>query len=397
MGKRAKNKGYGHGGIYPDAKRPGHFIIRVPFGHSRSVTRRAADAKTAERVYAEILEQRKNELNPDGANKTLQALSSEWWERVVKPRQETSKPFAPKTLADYRDTIEKYLLPKWGTHRLHEITALLVVDMFHALRREYSEAQAHRVLTKLHMLLEAARRWRYVKYNAVEDARKDLPPRVVGEKIPLTIEETLRLFLAVTGHRLAALYHVALTFGLRAGELLGLQWGDVDWKERTITIRRQVQEVKGKQQMRNRTKGYMEARVLPLPPHLFTLLAAEYEKKISLYIFPNDEGREMSPSNFARHFRGGVTRRYTRKDGTPSQATIAGVRLKAKLPSYVTLHTFRHTVSTRLMEMGTPEEIRAAILGHGKKGITQHYSHATLENMRTWLERLEREVLRLAA
>ena len=46
------------------------------------------------------------------------------------------------------------------------------------------------------------------------------------------------------------------------------------------------------------------------------------------------------------------------------------------------------------MELGCPEEIRAGILGHNRKGITQFYSHARLNTMRTWLELWDAELER---
>ena len=52
-------------------------------------------------------------------------------------------------------------------------------------------------------------------------------------------------------------------------------------------------------------------------------------------------------------------------------------------------HHLRHTVATRLMEQGTPNEIRDAIMGHGKKGIRGHYAHATIKAMREALQKYE--------
>jgi integrase len=62
----------------------------------------------------------------------------------------------------------------------------------------------------------------------------------------MTGEDVQRLFAYIAGHRWAGLYYIALMLGLRLGELLGLQWDDIDWEKKTITVQRQAQEVRGK-------------------------------------------------------------------------------------------------------------------------------------------------------
>jgi integrase len=382
---------YGQGGIYDDPQRPGHKIVVVPLGHGRPIRRRAVDAKTAEKLYADLIARRDADLDIAGGAKTLHQLFIEWRDKVLVPRQETKRALAPKTIADYRDTIARYLLPGWGNYRLEEFNVPLVLEIYHTLRRQHSENVAHRALTKLRMLLQVAIRRRYVDRNAVDDARPEIPPLERTEKPPMTIEETHRLLAVVANLRLATLYYVALILGLRVGEILGLQWGDIDWQHKTITIRRQVQEVEGRKAVRMGTKTSAGSRTLPIPPALYHRLRTQWEAGVqSVFIFPNDEGGALSPSNFARHFHGG---RIGHKNKNGQDQRIIGVRQKANLPDHVTPHTWRHAVATRLMELGVSEEIRAAILGHRKKGITQHYSHATLKTMREALERLERLIV----
>jgi integrase len=106
-------------------------------------------------------------------------------------------------------------------------------------------------------------------------------------------------------------------------------------------------------------------------------------------MFPSEEGTPLIPSNFERQWRGGLARSYTKKHGTCGKSVIVGVRQKVGLGASVKFHHLRHTVATRLMEQGTPDEIRDAIMGHGKKGIGGHYAHATIKAMREALEKYE--------
>jgi len=303
------------------------------------------------------------------------------------------KGLAPKTLDDYRKTIARYLLPDWGAYRLEEFeqNVTLVLDVQAALRRMYGPATAHRAIAKLSMVFNAAVRWQIMRFNPVMMVREDLPIYKRQEPVPLTPEQTIYVLHTVEGHRLGALYHIALTLGLRLGEILGLQWDDIDWQAQTIAIRRQVQETGGRVTVRNATKTDAALRVLPLPPRLLSRLRQAWETRgDSLFVFTSEDGTVLIPSNFERHWRGGVARRYTKKDGTVGKSVITGIRQKAGLSATVKFHHLRHTVATRLMEQGTPDEIRDAIMGHGKKGIRGHYAHATIAAMRVALNQYER-------
>ena len=381
--------GYGDGSIYESPKGSGRWIAQVPDGHGKYLRRRAKSEKDAKVTKANLISERdeKKRLKLDlrGGLKTLEAfVVDEWWP-ACKARN-----LAPKTLEDYSTTVELYLLKAWGQYTLDEITVPLVYEIHRALVATYSDDRAHRVLAKLSMILRAAIRRRYIAFNAVEDARAELPALERKEPEPLTPDQTMALLLVVEAHRLCVLYHLAITIGLRLGELLGLQWGDIDWRAKTITIRRQVQEVHGKVEVKVGAKTKAGNRILPLPPRILARLRALWEQRAdSMFLFPSDEGTVMAPSNFERHFRGGKTGK---------RKTITGMRAKAGLPATVKFHHLRHTASTRIMEMSTPDEIRDCIFGWGKKkSIRAHYSHATLDAMRKVLEAHEQEMWREAA
>ena len=77
-------------------------------------------------------------------------------------------------------------------------------------------------------------------------ARLVSSPRVPRAQIhPLTPVEVKKLLTAVQGHRLAALYTVAVAKGLRQGEALGLRWEDVNLEAGTISIRASLARVDG--------------------------------------------------------------------------------------------------------------------------------------------------------
>ena len=90
----------------------------------------------------------------------------------------------------------------------------------------------------LHKALSQAVEWRMVPRNAAEAVRA---PRPSPEEMrPLSAEETRRFLEAARGDRLEALYVLAVTTGMRQGELLALKWQDVDLENATLGVRRTV-------------------------------------------------------------------------------------------------------------------------------------------------------------
>jgi integrase len=68
-------------------------------------------------------------------------------------------------------------------------------------------------------------------------------PKVETKEFHIFTESQARTFLeAARGHPYEALFYLALTTGLRKGELLGLLWEDVDWEKGTLRIERQLQQ-----------------------------------------------------------------------------------------------------------------------------------------------------------
>jgi integrase len=384
---RGDNKGHGNGGWHPDPRREGKFRVVVPFGHGRVKDRRAASPEEAERIWQELIALRDSDLDSDGANITLKQLYHEYILKVINPKQLSSSPYAPKTIENYFETIDRYLIPTWGNYRLPAFKKVqLILDIHSTVLKKHGHYAADNTIRKLHMLLDAAIRWDYLETNAVAKARPQLPVYVTKEKKPMTIEDVRKLIAYIYGHRWAGLYYIALMLGLRLGELLGLQWDDIDWERKTITVCRQIQEVRGKKQIRDTTKT-VSMRVLPLTPRLEQRLRQSLHPTTSPFLFPTDISTPQAPTTFWKHFAGSD---YTDPSGRTK--TITCMRKRAGLPEYVTPHTFRHTVATLLLDLGIEGEIRDKILGHGRKGIRGRYAHATTLAMQRALEALEKHI-----
>jgi integrase len=185
----------------------------------------------------------------------------------------------------------------------------------------------------------------------------------------LSPEEETRLIQAAAEVRRSALIgpfvRVALLTGMRAGEILGLRWAQVDFQKRIISV--------GRAKTSSGT-----GRQIPMNGELCDLLA-DHAKWFAIsfgatqdafYLFPWGSPAPTDPTRPTTTMKKawGALRKY------------ASVRCR--------IHDLRHTVATKLAEAGTPESTMLALLGHMSRSMLEHYSHVRLAAKRTAVEAL---------
>jgi integrase len=146
----------------------------------------------------------------------------------------------------YESQIRNHIVPALGKVKLSRLTPAHLQSLYAAkLREGMKPASVRQIHAIMHKALEQAVRFNLIPTNP---ASKVDPPKVRQEEItPLTAEQANRL-LDVTRderNRFEALYALALTTGLRIGELLGLKWSDIDLDARRLRVSRQLQRGEG--------------------------------------------------------------------------------------------------------------------------------------------------------
>jgi integrase len=132
----------------------------------------------------------------------------------------------PRTIESYRHTVDRHLVPTLGTIALLELRAADIRRAVRTITERTGIRTAAYAVTVLRLALGVAVRDRLLERNEAAGVRRptaDLPEREV-----LDAAAARQLLAAVAGDRLEAMYVVALTTGMRRGELLGLRWHDVD-------------------------------------------------------------------------------------------------------------------------------------------------------------------------
>jgi integrase len=238
----------------------------------------------------------------------------------------------------------------------------------------------------LHRALSDALRLNLVTRNVTEQARI---PRREHHEMQVLSGEQVRAFLAfMRGDRLYALYLLAFTTGMRAGELLGLCWRYVHLNEGTITIVQAAQRQRKKDAGSTKTQiVFSEVKTASarrtirlLPPTLEALQVLRTAQKrerlqAGVYwsdrdlVFSNALGDFLQLEHLSRLFQ-----RHLHAAGLPERR----------------FHDIRHTAITLMLEQGISPLLVSAIAGHHSKEFTmQHYGHVTPQMEQHAYERLE--------
>jgi integrase len=278
----------------------------------------------------------------------------------------------PSTIAAYEQAVRLHIEPFLGAVKLVDLTTASVEDFRNRLRREgRSSVMVSKVTTALGGILGHAMSLGLASRNPVREAvqygkrRQRLSKRhekrlEVGVDIPT--KEELRLILAHASERWRPLIVTAIFTGLRASELRGLTWKDVDLKTATLRVRQRADKWK----TIGSPKSATSAREVPLVPMVVNTLKEwrlACPKGEAGLVFPDDAGKIEAHHNIHRNAL-----------GRAQQA--AGLCDDWRAPKYG-MHSLRHAAASMLIEAGefSPKEIQT-IMGHSSIQMTYDvYGH----------------------
>lgn len=191
----------------------------------------------------------------------------------------------------------------------------------------------------------------------------------------LSKDDQLKLLDAIKGIDLELLITFALGTGLRLGEILGLKWSDINFKESTLDVKRSVRRVVEIQRDGTRERMLKEVlpktensfRTVPIPSSILSKLKS-YKKEQNELIL--SLGENYQNNNYV----------FCNQDGTIMDTKKPNRRLtsvlKANNMNHIVFHALRHTYATRLFEAGVPPKTVQALLGHSDIETTMNiYTH----------------------
>jgi len=191
----------------------------------------------------------------------LAPFLQEWLSTTIEPNC-----LSVNTAASYRGIVERHLIPALGKKRLRDIT---VLDVDHLLYEKYESGLSGSTVQRIRMILVKALRHaerRDLVHRNVA-ALTDLRRATRREGRSLTPDQARKLLMASDNHPLGVTVQLGLYLGLRPGEVLGLQWSDIDFVERTVTIQRSLKRENNQLRMGPpKTSG--SRRTLKMSPQL---------------------------------------------------------------------------------------------------------------------------------
>jgi integrase len=285
----------------------------------------------------------------------------DWWLKdVVTPK------LAPKTVKAYTDVVRLHLTPELGRIELGKLTPQTVTSLLRKKERDgLSPRSVAMIREVLRGALNVAIKMQMIERNAA--ALAQAPRQVKTERCMLTPNEAKRLLSVVDGDRLAALYRIALTLGMRQAEILGLRWQDVDIDGRKLRVRQTLQRI-GKEIVIKEPKTERSRRTLALTPSLVTALVAHRDRQ---EFEQNSAGKDWQETGLV----------FTSSIGTPLDARNLTREYKrhlvaAELPKEFRFYDMRHAAASLLVADGLPITAVSAMLGHALTSTTLNtYAH----------------------
>lgn len=299
-------------------------------------------------------------------SQTVEQFLAHWLEHTVKRNAR------PRSYESFEIIIRKHLIPDLGRIRLEKLTPQHVQRLLdEKLKSGLAPQTVVHIRTTLRSALTQALKWELVTRNVA--ALVD-PPKIARHEIrPFDLADARRFLDIAKGTRLGALYMVALTSGLRKGELLALKWENVDLERAEVRIVESLQRVGGAL-VTSETKTERSRRTLALPASVIAALRAhrvrQLEERLAAgpawkdhgLVFSSRVGTPIEPRNLTRDFE--------------------RVLRLAQVPR-IRFHDLRHSAASLLLAQGTPLRTIMEQLGHSLITLTANtYAHVMPAAMR---------------
>lgn len=356
MGKR---RGRGEGGIRKRADGRWEASFSLPDGKRRFFYTRT------QQEAAVKLRQARNALDtgmPLPTERLTVAVFAHQWLDATRPS------IRPRTWQRYEEYLRIHVVPGLGKIPVARLGPADLERLYAAkLQAGLSPTTIAHLHTVIHTALAKALSWGLVGRNVAELAT---PPRVSRREMKTLDAAQARVFLqAAASDRFEALYVLALSTGMRQGELLGLRWQDVDLDAGTLSVTATLQRGRGGYALTEPKTPRSRRRVFLAAPAVAALRrhkVRQLEERLRLgpawqengLVFTSEAGRPVNATNICRR-------------------EFYPLLQRCSLPK-IRFHDLRHTAATLLLERGMHQKIVADMLGHSDTGTTLNlYSHTT--------------------
>lgn len=317
--------------------------------------------RAAKKRIEEIREEFEKKVTRGGFTEYKDMLFESYIEKWVNEQENFLK---PTTLTGYKGIVKNHIIPFFSNKRI------LLVDITPQHIQEYYNLKAKNGLSpgsvqRHHSLIRKALQNAVMKdvilYNPADRTQRPKQPKYNPQIYDA--EQLKTLLISVKDTPIEVPITICCHYALRRGEVLGLQWKNIDFEKRIITIQNSVVRA-GKAIFQESTKTQSSNRILPMDDEIYNYLK-EHKKhqRTNSHLFGKmydendfvctwDDGRPFSPEYLSHAFK--------------------RILKKIDLPP-IRFHDIRHSVATELLNSGVDLKVIQEYLGHSTIGITANY------------------------
>lgn len=303
----------------------------------------------------------------------------------------------PHTKKSYKAIIKNHIKPAIGAVKLTSLTPLQVQQLINRARSTRKATLGQPVNPKtaknihgvLHSALSQAVLCEYIRANPAD--RVVLPKRTKAEIHVLEDDQLATFLKEIEGHPFQYLYQVDLLTGMRQSELLGLQWPDIDFENKTLTVKRQLQylgTVNGGYQYA--TPKSNKSRLIALPDMAIEALTAQKALQEEMHRFVGEAWSNPDDLVFTNplgeHIKHDVIYRNLKR-----------IFAKMGVPQ-LRFHDLRHSYAVMSLQSGCDIKTVQENMGHYAAAFTlDTYGHVTQQMRREGAEKINHFVEKLGA
>jgi site-specific recombinase XerD len=267
---------------------------------------------------------------------------------------------APNTYERYRgilDNFKSFLVTRAYINKISQLDPKFFEDYKHFRKSEEAEDKTVNIeLQMLRGMFNLARKWGYSSENPTEGVSffritKKQEPRFLSK------EECEKL-LKNCGEELYPIFFTFLNTGMRRGELLNLEWRDIDFGRKRIKI-------VAKEEWEPKTSE----RYIPMNDSLFKVLKQHREQSKGSLVFTDSNGNKIQKNELRKE--------------------LMWITKESGFPDVTKLHSLRHTFASHLVMSGVDLSTVKKLMGHSDIETTMIYSHLADEHVDKAVEKLE--------